>query len=84
MGFIKDSKAESIEADAAKAYAEGRWIFAARLNTPTFSFSQSGPVPGWAEMIEGVERSGWALSEFTVAHDDKSRPAAYTVFRRRP
>lgn len=83
MGWIKDAKATALGDDAQRAYTEGRTTFTARLNTPATSSGTSGPVPGWAEMIEAVEAAGWGLTHWAVTDGDKARPTAYAVFRRR-
>ena len=43
----------------------------------------SGAVAGWAEKIEAVEAEGGVLTHWSVAADDKGRPQAYPLFRRR-
>ncbi len=83
MGWIKDAKANSLLVEAQRAISEGRTVFAPRLNTPTTSAGFSGSVPGWAEMIESVESCGWVLTHWAIAHDERHRPGAYPIFRRR-
>lgn len=83
MGFITNGKTDKLGEQATRAIAEGRFIFTARLDMPTFSFGQSGSIPDWAEMIESVERAGWGLAELAIAQDAKDRPSAFVVFRRR-
>lgn len=82
MGLIKDAKQEQLGAEARRAVQEGRVIFAPRLNTPKLQSGLTGPISGWAELIEAVEREGWTLVDWTVAHDAKGRPEAYPLFRR--
>lgn len=86
MGWIKDAKANMLAKQAAEAYAAGHRVFAAMLNTPSSqssSFTMSGEVRGWAEMIEAIEEQGWALWQWAVGADVKGRPQAYPLFRRR-
>lgn len=83
MGIIKDAKANTIGNDATRAYSEGRTVFAPRLNTPATAAGFSGPVSGWAEMIEAVEAAGWTLTQWAATDDHKGRPVAYPLFRRR-
>jgi len=68
--------------EADRAVAEGRTIFAPRINTPSSSSGLSGSISGWAEMIEAIEARGWVLVHWAVAHDTKDRPGAYPLFRR--
>jgi hypothetical protein len=82
MGFIKDAKQQMLSAEAKRAIEEGRTVFTPMLNTPMSQHTMSGSVAGWAEMIESVEREGWILADWTVAHDAKGRPQAYPLFRR--
>lgn len=81
MGFLKDSAADRLTSDAARAYAEGRYVFTAKLNSRDQALS--GSISGWAEMIEAIEAAGWALTEWSVATDEKGHPEAYPFFRRR-
>jgi hypothetical protein len=83
VGFIKDGKINALVSEAQRAIVEGRTVFTPRLNTPTMSSGVSGSVSGWAEMIEAVEACGWVLSDWTVTNDEKHRPGAYPLFRRR-
>ncbi len=83
MGWIKNAKANLLSEEAARAAAEGRTVFAPMLNTPVTHHTMSGSVAGWAEMIESIEAEGWRLDEWSVAADDKGRPQAYPLFRRR-
>jgi hypothetical protein len=82
MGFIKDAKQNMLSTEAKRAVEEGRTVFAPMLNTPMSQHTMSGSVAGWAEMIEAVEREGWTLANWSVAHDAKGRPQAYPLFRR--
>ncbi len=83
MGWIKNAKANLLSEEAARAAAEGRTVFAPMLNTPVTHHTMSGSVAGWAEMIESIEAEGWVLDQWSVAADDKGRPQAYPLFRRR-
>ena len=84
MGFIKETKSNQLTKEAQRAIEEGRTIFAPRLNTPMSSSGFTGSISGWAEMIEAIESCGWSLEHWAIAHDDRHRPGAYPVFRRRP
>ena len=83
MGWIKNAKASMLTMEAARAVQEGRTVFAPMLNTPMTHHTMSGAVAGWAEMIEAIEAEGWVLTNWSVAADDKGRPQAYPLFRRR-
>lgn len=83
MGLIKQQKADSIATEAQRALAEGRTVFAPKLNTPMLQHSFSGSIAGWAEQIEAVEAQGWALYHWAVGIDGKGRPEAYPLFRPR-
>lgn len=82
MGFIKQMKQDMLAEDARRAVEQGRTIFAPRLNIPASQNTISGPVAGWAEMLEGIESQGWRLDHWAVAIDEKGRPEAYPLFRR--
>lgn len=81
MGFIKDAKVNMVLTEAQRAVAEGRTVFAPKLNTPMTQSGLSGSIAGWAEMIEGIESAGWRMTEWSVAVDSKGRPEAYPLFR---
>lgn len=83
MGFIKDAKAQTLNNEATRALAEGRTVFAAKLNAPATAHGFNGSVSGWAEMIEGIESAGWAMYHWTVSVDEKGRAEAYPLFRPR-
>lgn len=82
MGFIKSAKQNMVREEAERAVAEGRRVFAPRLNTPMTQHGMSGSIAGWAEMIESIEDCGWTLDHWSVATDAKDRPEAYPLFRR--
>lgn len=83
MGFIKDAKANMVATEAERARAEGRTVFAPRLNAGASNAGTSGSVSGWAEMIEAIEAAGWAMYHWSVAIDEKGRAEAYPLFRPR-
>ncbi|MFB9929184.1 hypothetical protein ACFORO_23055 [Amycolatopsis halotolerans] len=83
MGFIKQAKADNVANEARKAFEDGRFFFAARLNWPATHHFLSGEVADWSIQIEAIERAGWVLSEWSVAQDKQDRPEAYPLFRRR-
>lgn len=83
MGLIKDVRATNIGQDAARARAEGRYVFLCRIVNPVGDrVGFSGSVSGVAEQIEAVEGAGWALSQMSYV-DDKRGVAGYYLFRRR-
>lgn len=82
MGWIKDAKAAAVTKDAETAAAAGRRVFACRLNVGSGNAGFSGEVPGWGEMLEAVEATGWTLDRWAVSSDSKGRPEAYLLFRR--
>ena len=66
MGFIKDSKSNSMASDAKRSYDEGHTVFIAQFRGALgHSPSLSRPIAGVAEMIEAVEKQGWQLEQFT-------------------
>jgi hypothetical protein len=81
MGMVRNVKVQTIAKEAARAYGEGHYIFAARLNAPTRLGDMTGSVGDWAEMIEAIEAEGWALANWTVT--DAGKVGAYPLFRRR-
>jgi hypothetical protein len=83
VGFMKQVKVDEITKEAGRAVAEGRTVFAPKLNTPMTQHGLSGSIAGWAEMIEAIEGEGWTMTDWSVAHDSKGRPEAYPLFRRR-
>lgn len=84
MGWIKDSKAEMMRAQAEKARTEGRQVVAFMLNWPSTKGDISGEVVDWSMMIAAVESEGWQLDKFSGATDRKGRPEAYCLFRLDP
>lgn len=83
MGFIKESKANAIGAEAAKAFEAGRYFFTPRLNYPATMHGLTGEIADWGIMVQAIEAAGWQMQDWCVAHDSKGRPEAYPVFRRR-
>lgn len=82
MGWIKNAKAAMLAGEARKAAERGQRVFAAMLNSPATMADLSGEVPGWGDMIDAVEASGWKLDQWAVGSDHKGRPQAYPLFRR--
>lgn len=83
MRVIKQVKAHHVGDAAAAARDAGQQVFAARLKVPNyFTLDTSGPIQGWAEMIEAIEAQGWVLVQWTASVDKKDRPEAYPLFRR--
>jgi hypothetical protein len=83
MGFIQTAKANVLQREAGKARADGRRVFAVKLNYPGFKPDFSGEIVDWSMMIEAIEVEGWALYHFAGAADTKGRPEALCVFRLR-
>lgn len=76
MGRIKEAKADVLASHAARAIDEGRNVFVANLNMGMFQVDVNGPIAGWAEMIEAVERQGWFLQSLSMI-DSKSGVALF-------
>ena len=76
---VKQAKADVLGQHAARAISEGRTVFVANLNMSMFQVDINGPIAGWAEMIEAVEREGWSLQSLSMI-DSKSGVA---LFRRK-
>ena len=83
MGFIKDMKADTLASEATQALDAGAYVFTPKLNTPGSQHGMTGNIADWAHMIQAVEAAGWVLAHWTVAMDNKGRPEAYPLFRRR-
>lgn len=83
MGLINSTKAGIVRQEAGKARAEGRRVFACKLNYPGMKLDLSGEVTDWSMMIEAIESEGWALYNFAGVSDAKGRPEALCVFRLR-
>lgn len=83
MGFIKDAKASQLGTEAQKAHEDGDYFFTPLLNSPSTHHGMSGNIRDWAVMVQAVEAAGWVLDQWTVAADNKGRPQAYPLFRRR-
>lgn len=83
MGFVKDTKASSMAASAARAIEEGHYVFVAQIRGPvSHSPKLSRAIPDAAEMIEAIERQGWALSKFdSLVYDNNT--TLVCLFRRR-
>ena len=82
MGLIKDVKTQSAGTDASSAAAEGRTVFLYRFNVPATSSGFSGPVSGAAEVIEGIEQSGWRLAQMAYDGAQSKNGAVMLLFRR--
>lgn len=82
MGIMKDVKVDVMRREGEKAIAQGRTVFAPRLNMPNGQPGLSGPIADWALMIEAVESTGWRLEHWSVAADKQGRTEAYPLFRR--
>jgi hypothetical protein len=82
MGFIKDAKAKSIAEQAARAVAEGRLVFACRVNEGGWNDNWGGSLSGVAEQIEAVESTGWRLDQSTFLPGKGQNVSAFLIFRR--
>ncbi|WP_029289150.1 hypothetical protein [Cellulomonas sp. HZM] len=82
MGWIKDSKANSMASDAKNAWDEGAMFFTPLLNMPAFKLGTSGRIKDWEPMLEAIVAQGWVLQHWAVAGDDKGRPQAMPLFVR--
>ncbi|ADD41910.1 hypothetical protein [Stackebrandtia nassauensis] len=81
MGWIKNNKVAMMRGDAGKARAEGRMVFACKLNYPALKPDLSGEIVDWSMMIEAVESEGWTLVNFAGGSDKQGRPEALCLFR---
>ena len=75
---VKEAKADVLGRHAARAVTEGRSVFVANLNMSMFQVDVNGPIGGWAEMIEAVEREGWTLQSLSMI-DSKSGVALFRI-----
>lgn len=82
MGLIKDTKAASAGAHAARSAKEGHTVLLYRFDVPWSSGGFSGPVSGAAEVIEEIEREGWHLDQFAYDRAQSKHGAVLLVFRR--
>ena len=82
MGWIKDAKAQSIQKDAAAAWADDAQFFTPVLNFPTFKMGFSGAIKDWPPMMEAIESVGWKLHTWVVSTDKNDRPQAMPLFTR--
>ena len=82
MGWIKDSKAQSLASDAKAAWDEGSVFFTPMLNLPAFKTNWSGRIKDWEPMLEAIVAQGWALHTWAVAADDHGKPQAMPLFVR--
>lgn len=83
MGFVKQSKLNTISEDARKVYAEGRTVFVARYWDEVINFQGTGSVAGASEAIELVEAEGWTLQQIAYSWSDgKKRGVSILLFRR--
>ena len=82
MGWIKDAKAESMRADAQKAWDADSAHFAPMLNVPAMKGGFSGRIADWEHMLAAITDGGWQLHTWAVCSDDKGRPQAMPLFVR--
>jgi hypothetical protein len=82
MPLIKDTKAISAADHAARAAREGRVVFLYRQNIGATNSGYSGPVSGMAEVIEAIERQGWALDQMAFDEHQSRNGAILLLFRR--
>jgi hypothetical protein len=72
----------SLPKDAAEAAAKGRRRFVCRINQGAFQMSLNVELYGIAEVIEGIEASGWELTHVTWFEDRRDHPSAFCIFKR--
>jgi hypothetical protein len=84
MGLIKDNKAATAGAHAARSASEGHTVLLYRFDVPWSSGGSSGPVSGAAEVIEEIEMEGWHLDQFAYDRAQSKNGAVLLVFRRLP
>ena len=84
MGLIKDNKAATAGAHAARSASEGHTVLLYRFDVPWSSGGSSGPVSGAAEVIEEIEMEGWHLDQFAYDRAQSKNGAVLLVFRRPP
>jgi hypothetical protein len=82
VGFIKDAKAKSLAEQAGRAVAEGRQVFACRVNEGGWNDNWGGSLSGVAEQIEAVEATGWRLDQSTFLPGKGQNVSAFLIFRR--
>lgn len=82
MGFIKDAKAKSISEQAQRAVAEGRAVFACRVNEGGWNDNWGGSLSGVAEQIEAIEAVGWRLDQSSFLPGKGDKVSAFLIFRR--
>ena len=84
MGIVKEAKANTASAHAARARREGRTMFLYRQNVPATSSGWSGPVAGVAEVVEAIEQAGWRLTDITFDRAQSNNGAVLLLFRLPP
>jgi hypothetical protein len=91
MGLVKDTRAATARDDAARAANEGHTVFVMQLRAGMgFSASLTRNVPGFAEVMEAIEKLRWEINGQKVRWElDKStfvihdnNPTAYLIYRR--
>ncbi|MFF5109064.1 hypothetical protein [Streptosporangium sp. NPDC000509] len=85
MSFFKSKDkgqeiTETVE-QARQAHAEGRKVFVSRLRID-YSGSGASSSPEAADLIEGIEREGWALSHVSESVYADSVTQMTCIFRR--
>ena len=83
VGLIKDAKSKSLGEQAARAIAEGRFVFACRVNEGGWNDNWGGSLSGVAEQIEAVESAGWYLDKASFLPGKGDKVSAFLIFRRR-
>jgi hypothetical protein len=81
MGLIKDTKAATARSHATRAREEGHGVFLYRFDVPATSGGMSGPISGAAEVIEGIERTGWKLDQMVYDGHQSRNGAVLMLFR---
>lgn len=79
---MKQAKADSMGAHAARARQEGRRVLVVRIQTRFWSAGNfSGPMDDTAEMIEAIERQGWTMDRMSYVIKKDDKPEGIYLFR---
>lgn len=81
MGFIKETKVNSLAQDARRARTEGRTVFVAQIRGPVrHSPAFTRVIPDAAEVIEAIEAEGWYLDKMNGI-DHNGNTTLFVLFR---
>lgn len=82
MGFMANSKAQSMLQKAQASWDSDAQYFTPLLNFPTFKLGFSGNIEDWSPMMEAIQSVGWRLHTWAVVQDNKGNPQAMPLFTR--